>query len=149
MDAIVLAAAGMKRLNLEEKITQYLDVNLLIPAVGQGALCIEIRKNDPDVQSLVLVLDHFETNRVVAGERAFLKKLEGGCQVPIAAHGEIKDHKLFISGMVAELDGSAIIKRTVSGPIAEAEHIGLQLAQRLIDLGAGEILARLNSNQEC
>jgi hydroxymethylbilane synthase len=145
LDAIVLAAAGVKRLNLEDKITQYLDVRLMIPAVGQGALCIEIRNDDPDIASFVSCLDHVETNRVVAAERAFLKKLEGGCQVPIAAHGEIKDSELNISGMVAELDGSAVIKHQVSGPVSEPERIGVELAQRLIDMGAGEILARLKS----
>jgi hydroxymethylbilane synthase len=143
LDAIVLAAAGVKRLNLADKITQYLDVKLMIPAVGQGALCIEIRDNDPEIASLVSCLDHFETNRVVTAERAFLKKLEGGCQVPVAAHGEIQNEKLNITGMVAELDGSAVIKHQVSGPVSESERIGAELAQNLIDRGAGEILARL------
>jgi hydroxymethylbilane synthase len=115
----------------------------MIPAVGQGALCIEIRDNDPDIEALVSILDHVETHRVVAAERAFLKKLEGGCQVPVAAHGGIKDSKLNLSGMVAELDGSAVIKRQASGPVSEPERIGVELAQNLIDMGAGEILAKL------
>jgi hydroxymethylbilane synthase len=145
LDAIVLAAAGVKRLNLADKITQYLDVKLMIPAVGQGALCIEIRDNDPDIESLVSCLDHLETNRVVTAERAFLKRLEGGCQVPVAAHGEIKDSMLNLSGMVAELDGSAVIKHKVSGPVSQSEQIGINLAERLIDMGGGEILAKLKS----
>lgn len=148
LDAIVLAAAGVKRLNLADKITQHLNVDLLIPAVGQGALCIEIRENDPEVSSIVSVLDHFETNRVVAGERAFLARLEGGCQVPMAAHGEIKESALTISGMVAAIDGSGVFKQTVSGPVSSAEQIGVELAERLIDMGAGEILEKLKQEAQ-
>ena len=142
-DAIVLAAAGVKRLGFENKITEYIDLNTIIPAVGQGALCIEIRKQDTDTHAIVSTLDHFETNRVIACERAFLIRLEGGCQVPMAAHGTIKEDKLTMSGLVGETDGSKMIKQTISGPVAEAEQIGTELAGRLIDMGAGEILERL------
>jgi len=142
-DAIVLAAAGVKRLHLEDKITEYIDLDTLIPAVGQGALCIETRDNDPDIRVFVEKLDHFATNRVAACERAFLIRLEGGCQVPMAAYGTIKGDILTINGMVGETDGSKILKQTVSGPVANAEQIGTELADRLIDMGAGEILERL------
>jgi hydroxymethylbilane synthase len=145
LDAVVLAAAGVKRLNLADKITQYLDIRLMIPAVGQGALCVEIRDNDPDMETLVSCLNHGETHCVVTAERAFLKKLEGGCQVPVAAYGEINGAGLSILGMVAELDGSAVIKHRASGPVSEPEMIGVELAQHLIDMGAGEILAKLKS----
>ena len=143
LDAIVVAAAGVKRLNLEDKITQYLDVKLLIPAVGQGALCIEIRKDDPDVQYLVSDLNHFQTNLAVQGERSFLKELEGGCQVPVAAYGVIDESMLIMSGMVAELDGSMVFKHTVSGPMSRAKQIGTDLARHLMDMGAGKILEKL------
>jgi hydroxymethylbilane synthase len=142
-DAIVLAAAGVKRLLLEHKIAEYIDVNTLIPAVGQGALCIEVRDQDPDTNAIVKKLDHFETNRVSCCERAFLKRLEGGCQVPMAAYGTISNDTLTINGMVAEIDGSNVIKQTVSGPVSAAERIGTELAERLIDRGAGDILDKL------
>ncbi|MGB9500306.1 MAG: hydroxymethylbilane synthase [Dissulfuribacterales bacterium] len=146
LDAIVLAAAGVKRLHLEDKITEYIDLNILIPAVGQGALCIETRQQDPDTRAIITKLDHFETNRVIACERSFLKRLEGGCQVPMAAYGTIKEDILTISGIVGETDGSKILKQTISGSVAEAEQIGTKLADRLIDMGAGKILDRLSGN---
>ncbi len=105
-DALVLAAAGVKRLNLEHKITEYLDPEIMLPAVGQGALCIEIRKDDSTVGPLVASLEHASTRAVVAGERAFLNRLEGGCQVPIAGHGRISEKQFAITGLVAEVDGS-------------------------------------------
>jgi hydroxymethylbilane synthase len=84
LDAIILAAAGVKRLGIEYRITEYLDEKVMLPAVGQGALCIEIRENDHEVESIITLLEHHETRTVVMGERAFLNRLEGGCQVPIA-----------------------------------------------------------------
>ncbi len=143
LDAVVLAAAGVHRLNLKDKITQYLDPAWMIPAVGQGALCIEIRDNDADMRSMTACLDHGETHHAVAAERAFLKTLEGGCQVPIAGHGQIKDGILTLTGRVADLDGSKVITHQISGPVSEAEHLGIQLARRLMDMGAGNILSKI------
>jgi hydroxymethylbilane synthase len=143
LDAVVLAAAGVRRLNLEEKITEYINPDTLIPAVGQGALCIEIRENDPDIQAVVSVLDHAETRSVITCERAFLARLEGGCQVPMAAYGTVNHETLHVLGMVAELDGSIVYKETRSGPVSTPEAIGTGLAERLLDMGAGEILAKL------
>jgi hydroxymethylbilane synthase len=140
LDAIVLAAAGVKRLNMEDKISEYIDLEALLPAVGQGALCIESRKNDPDINKILSKLDHTVTHQVITGERAFLHRLEGGCQVPMAAYGTINDTELTITGIVAEIDGSKIIKQIVTGPVADAEKIGIELAERLIDMGAREIL---------
>ncbi|MBC2714711.1 MAG: hydroxymethylbilane synthase [Desulfobacteraceae bacterium] len=146
LDAIVLAAAGVKRLNLEEKISEYIDLETLLPAVGQGALCIETRENDPDIHEIVSKLNHRITHQVITGERAFLNRLEGGCQVPMAAFGSIKGSELTITGMVAEIDGSKVIKQVITGPITDAEKIGTELAERLIDMGAGEILDKLTGN---
>ena len=95
LDAIILAAAGVKRLGIEYRITEYLDEKVMLPAVGQGALCIEIRENDPEVESITTLLEHHETRTVVMGERAFLNRLEGGCQVPIAAHGKIEKRQIY------------------------------------------------------
>lgn len=147
IDAIVLAAAGVIRLQCEHCIAEYLDPGRMLPAVGQGALCIEIRKDNVDVMGLVTALDHHETHMAVRGERAFLKRLEGGCQVPIAACGGIQNHTYNLSGLVADIAGTTIIKETLSGSLENSERIGIDLAERLLDRGAAEILKQL-SNRE-
>ncbi len=143
-DAVVVAAAGMRRLNREHEITEYIDIHTLIPAVGQGALCIEVRNNDPEMLRIVSVLDHAETRAAVTCERAFLARLEGGCQVPIAAYAEITNNTLTISGMVAELDGSVLYQETLSGPASNPAALGAALAEKLIQRGAEKILAKLH-----
>ncbi len=145
LDAIVLAAAGLKRLNLEHKITEYLDPNIILPAIGQGALSIEIRNDDAKVGPLVESMDHEPTRTVVKGERAFLNRLEGGCQVPIAGHGKINKERLILTGLVAEIDGTQMIKGEKSGPLDSAEAIGIDLAEELLARGAAEILQKLKS----
>ena len=146
LDAIVLAAAGVHRLGLADRITQVLDASLMLPAVGQGALCIEARRNDPRIAPVIETLDHPVTRQVVLGERAFLHRLEGGCQVPIAGHGHMDDGGYVLTGLVCELDGSRQIKATRSGAPEESEQIGLDLAEILLSRGAGEILERLNDH---
>ena len=145
LDAIVLAAAGVRRLNLEHKITEYLDPAIILPAIGQGALCIEIRRDDAKIGPLVKSIDHTATRTVVEGERAFLNRLEGGCQVPIAGHGKINKEELILTGLVAEIDGTRIIKGEKSGPLDAAEDIGTELAEQLLAGGAAEILQKLKS----
>ena len=144
-DALVLAAAGVKRLNLEHKISEYLDPAIMLPAIGQGALCIETRKDDPVVGPLVASLDHASTRSVVDGERAFLNRLEGGCQVPIAGHGRISENQFVLTGLVAEIDGTQIIKGEKSGPLDSPETIGIDLAEELLARGADKILEKLKS----
>ena len=146
LDAVILAAAGVKRLNLENKITEYLDENIMLPAVGQGALCIEIRENNPEIAQIVTDLDHPHTHMAVRGERAFLGHLEGGCQVPIAAHGKIEGDTFILSGLVADIDGRTVIKETVSGSPSQSETIGIDLAERLLSKGAKTILERIYSS---
>jgi len=148
LDAIVLAAAGVKRLNLADKITEYLDENMMLPAAGQGALCIEIRANDTTITPLVESLNHPETRSAVLGERAFLSRLEGSCQVPIAAYGTIDNGRLTLRGLVADIMGTAVVKDTISGPAASAEAAGLELAERLLTMGAREILQNLKDSLE-
>ncbi|PIP38059.1 MAG: hydroxymethylbilane synthase [Desulfobacterales bacterium CG23_combo_of_CG06-09_8_20_14_all_51_8] len=143
LDAIVLAAAGVKRLNLEDKISEYIDAATLIPAVGQGALCIEIRDNDPEVFNMVGKLDHSATRSAITAERAFLQFLDGGCQVPMAAYAVVAGTRLDITAMVAEIDGSRLIMQAASGQVSDAAAIGTHLAQDLVDRGAGEILVKL------
>lgn len=144
-DGLVLAAAGVKRLNLEDKITEYLDPEFVLPAIGQGALCIEIRKPDPTVAPLVASLDHASTRTVVNAERAFLNRLEGGCQVPIAGYGQISGNQFTLTGLVAEVDGSRLIKGEKSGELDSAEIIGIKLAEELLVRGADKILEKLKS----
>jgi len=144
-DALVLAAAGVKRLNLEHKITEYLSPAIMLPAIGQGALCIEIRRDDAIVGQMVATLDHAPTRAVVAGERAFLNRLEGGCQVPIAGNGRIHEKQFILTGLVAEVDGSRVIKEEKSGPLDSVETIGTELAEGLLSRGADKILQKLKA----
>jgi len=143
LDAIILAAAGVLRLGLAERITEYLDEKRMLPAVGQGALCIETRAGDPVTEPLIKHLDHPATRIVVTGERAFLNHLEGGCQVPIAAHGHTDGRTFTLTGLVATVDGKTCIKETVSGRAQNSANIGTELAQRLLDRGARTILDEL------
>ena len=145
LDAVVLAAAGIKRLNLAHRITEYLNFDIMLPAVGQGALSIEIRQNDQDIQPMIKALDDPQTRAVVMGERAFLNHLGGSCQVPIAGHGVINRNTFNLTGLVADLDGSRILKATLSGSTDSTETIGISLAQQLLAQGADKILEQLQS----
>jgi hydroxymethylbilane synthase len=146
MDATILAAAGVKRLNYESRITEYLDENIMLPAVGQGALCIEIRENDAEIEPIVTALDHQKTRSAVIGERAFSNCLEGGCQVPIAAYGKIEKNIFTLSGLVADIDGKTILKKTLSGAVEQSESIGVKLADSLISMGAKKILENIKTS---
>ncbi len=148
LEAIVLAAAGIKRLHLEDRITEFLDETIMLPAVGQGALCIEIRADDPKTAQILDELDDSETRTVILGERAFLIRLEGSCQVPIAALGQLDKDTFKLSGLVADIDGKTLFKATHSGPASLSQKIGLELAERLLVMGADKILEKLKSNEQ-
>jgi hydroxymethylbilane synthase len=143
IDAIVLAAAGIKRLNLEQQITEYLRPEIMLPAVGQGALCIEMRQDDPAIGPMLATLDHINSRAVVLGERAFLNRLGGSCQVPIAGSGKIVADTFTLTGLVADVDGSRIIKSSLSGSAKNTETIGVNLADQLLARGAAKILEGL------
>jgi hydroxymethylbilane synthase len=143
LDAIVLAAAGVKRLNLEHRITEYLQADIMLPAVGQGALCIEMRQDDPAIGPMLATLDHPISRSIVQGERAFLNRLGGSCQVPIAGSGQINADRFTLTGLVADVDGSRVIKSRLTGPVDDAEAIGVNLAEQLLARGADRILAEL------
>lgn len=142
-DAIVLAAAGVKRLGLIHRITEYLDMATMLPAVGQGALCIEIRKDDSAVKKIISTLDDPDTHTAIKAERAFLNRLEGSCQTPIAAYAKLENGDVRLIGMVADLDGRKRFRESISGPPDTAEHIGIRLANQLLNQGARDILERL------
>jgi len=140
LDGIVLALAGVKRLGLEERITEVIPANISLPAIGQGALGIETRIDDREVESQIRFLNDRDSSIAVTAERAFLKKLEGGCQVPLAAYARPVGSTLSMDGLVGSTDGKRLIKHHVEGPIEHAESIGIELAQILLDKGAKEIL---------
>jgi hydroxymethylbilane synthase len=143
LQAVVLAAAGLRRLGLAHRISQALPVSRVLPAVGQGALGLESREGDPVVEEALAFLDHEETVLTVRTERAFLKRLGGGCQVPIAGHARLVKGVLVLQGLVAELDGGKIIRDEVSGSRHDTEGIGVRLAESLLAAGADRILARI------
>ncbi len=143
MDAVVLAAAGVKRLGLQERITEYLDESIMLPAAGQGALCIEIRQEDTRTGAIVSGLDDPITRWAVNGERAFLHRLGGSCQVPIAVYGKIEADTYVLSGLVAAVDGSTLIREQMAGSKGSTEDVGIRLAEKLLEMGAGDILERL------
>jgi hydroxymethylbilane synthase len=142
-DAIVLAAAGLRRLGWTQEITEYLDPWLCLPAIGQGALGIEGRSNDAFVRSILNRLTHQPTQVAVTAERALLHRLEGGCQVPIAAYATLTQNDVQLEGLVASVDGKTVIRDVVRGTSAEARALGTQLAERLLSRGADKILREI------
>jgi hydroxymethylbilane synthase len=140
LDAVILAAAGVRRMGLEERVTEPLPFTIMLPAVGQGALGIECREEGA-VNELIAFLSHPESTMAVQGERAFLRRLEGGCQVPIAAYGEVKGGRLHLRGLVARLDGSQLFRAEAQGD--DPETLGEQLAEELLAQGAEEVLREI------
>ena len=140
LDGIVLACAGLKRLGLDEKITEILPTDISLPAIGQGALGIETRVGDEEVEERIGFLNDPDSSIAITAERAFLKRLGGGCQVPIAAFGWIVGLNLHIDGLVGTIDGKRLIRHHVEGPIKQAESLGIELAEVLLMRGATEIL---------
>ena len=142
-DAIILASAGLKRLGLAERIRHTLAPDVSLPAVGQGALGLECRTDDQAVLDLILPLLHAETDACVRAERAFNAYLEGGCQVPIAGYATLNNGQISIEGRVGSVDGATLLKANLKGELAEAEHLGVVLAQDLLAQGAGDLLKAL------
>jgi len=142
-DAIILAVAGLQRLGMGDRIHEIIPAKISLHAVGQGALGIECRQDDTEVLSLIKVLEHQPTAQRCLAERAFLRELEGGCQVPIGVNTVIEGEQLTLTGMVASLDGKRLIKDSITGNANEAEELGTQLAQSLRQQGAAEILAEI------
>jgi hydroxymethylbilane synthase len=157
-DAIVLAAAGLRRLGLWDGSTSTfhldehtftvlpLDPTLMLPAVAQGTLAIEARATDDETLALLAVLDHAPSRAAALAERAFLRRLEGGCQVPIAAHATFDGASLQLTGLVGSLDGSQVVRSSAQGDVTLAEALGTALAEDLLARGADAILAELASH---
>ena len=142
-DAIILASAGLKRLGLAERIRHTLQPEISLPAVGQGALGLECRATDQGVLDLILPLLHAETDVCVRAERAFNAYLEGGCQVPIAGYATLNQGQIHIEGRVGSVDGVTLLKVQLSGAPEQAEQLGVSLAQKLLEQGAGDLLKAL------
>ena len=143
LQAIILAVAGLRRLGFADRITQIISSKQILPAIGQGALGLEVRRDDERTIDLLDFMNHEPTAIAVRAERAFLKELEGGCQVPIAAFARLKGEKLCLQGLVAELDGTRLLRDEITGEKGRAEEIGIRLGNRLLNSGADRILARI------
>ncbi|HHH39496.1 MAG TPA: hydroxymethylbilane synthase [Sedimenticola sp.] len=146
-DAVILAAAGLRRLGFEGRISAFLAPEQSLPAIGQGAIGIECRGADDRVNALLAPLHDPETACCVQAERAMNTRLMGGCQVPIGGYAVLNHERLFLRGLVGEADGSRIIRGETSGPVEQAEALGTALAEELLGQGADQILARLYQTQ--
>ena len=143
LDAVILAAAGLKRLGFTDQVTEYLPVELSLPAIGQGALGIECRLDDEAVKETIAFFNHPDTAHAVRAERALLWRCEGGCQVPIAAYGEANGEQLTLTGFVASVDGKQSVKGSITGKAEDCEKLGIALAEQLLKDGAHEILSEV------
>jgi hydroxymethylbilane synthase len=142
-DAIILAAAGVIRLGLEDRISEMISTDIILPAIGQGAIGIQLRVDDHDVLEKICSLNDEITQQQVETERIVSRRLFGGCQLPLAAHAEINGECITVRGMVGRVDGSEIIQNSVSGNLDQRDALGLQLAENLLKKGADEILNEL------
>ena len=143
-DAIILACAGLIRLGFEQRITMPLEPEECLPAIGQGAVGIEVRSDDIAVKELLAPLGHAETTSRIAAERALNEALNGGCQVPIAGYAVLNDGEIYLRGLVGEPDGSRILRAEASGKVEDAVSIGRALAEDLLSQGADQILSQLH-----
>jgi hydroxymethylbilane synthase len=145
IQAIIVAAAGLKRIGLTDRIAQPLSFDYMVPAVGQGALGLEFRLDDEATLHTLQFLDHYATRVAVEAERSFLMELQGGCQIPIAGFARLKNNSLLLDGLVADLDGSIIFRDSIIGSPENAKELGANLAHMLLDAGAEEILKKIYS----
>lgn len=143
LDGIILAAAGVKRLGYQDSIRQYIPYELLLPAVGQGAIGVEIRISDDRIKKLVTRLSHSESCWAILAERAMMRRLEGGCQVPIGASGRVEAGMLVLDGIIVSLDGKKLFRASLHGEMKDAENIGIRLAENLLAQGGDKILQEI------
>jgi hydroxymethylbilane synthase len=146
-DAIVLAAAGLHRMGWQDRITAYLEVDDFLPAIGQGALGLEFRSDDRAIRDLLAPLHHEDTAVAVQAERGFLERLEGGCQVPIGGYGRVEGDRVHFTGLVATIDGGRVLRTSRSAPRKDAVHLGIQVAEELLDSGARAVLEEIYGDQ--
>jgi len=142
LDGMILAYAGVHRLGLDEYITQIIPTDILLPAVGQGVMAVEIREDDAEIAEMLEKLNDADTNVCITAERAFLRRLEGGCQVPIGANAFLENGEIVLRGFVGSLDGKQVIRDSISGARTDAKNLGISLAEKCLEAGALEILGR-------
>ncbi|MFA9391761.1 MAG: hydroxymethylbilane synthase [Prolixibacteraceae bacterium] len=142
-DAMIMAAAGLQRLKLNQYITEIIDPEVVMPAVAQGAIAIELRQNDPEVMEILQTINHQPTWTAILAERAFLRTLEGGCQVPLGCYSQMDGDTITLHGFVASIDGKKFIKDVTIGNIYHPEKCGIDLANKLLKKGAGPILEKI------
>lgn len=143
MDAIILAAAGLERLGHKDRIKEVIPADICLPAVGQGALAIECRTDNEEVRQMLEFLNNLPTKQATDAERAFLGLIEGGCQVPIGVHAEVENDIITINAIIASLDGTTILRDTISGSAQDAETLGKQLGNKMLAEGGKQILASI------
>ncbi len=147
LDAILVAMAGLTRLGYADKASEIIPYDIMLPAVGQGALCIEIRENDEQIKKIIKVVQHFDTRFEVMAERTLLQRLQGGCQIPVGAHAEIIfPVNLKIEAVVCSLDGTTIIRDSVEGKVDDFSTMGIELANKLLGRGGRKILEDIRAN---
>jgi hydroxymethylbilane synthase len=146
LDAIILAAAGLIRLGWSDRITEIISSEVLLPAMGQGAVGIETRKNDVDNQILLADMDHEETHYALDAERALVSQLEGGCNVPIGSFATLDGDQITLKGLVASLDGKTMYKKELTDLKTNAIALGRKLGDELIELGADRIMQEIKSH---
>jgi len=142
-DAVILASAGLRRLGFGERISAPIEIEEMLPAVSQGALGLETRSDDTETNAFVSRLDDKETRAAILAERALLRSLGGGCQVPIAAHATVGEGRLRLDGLVASLDGARVLRDSIEGDASDAAAVGEALAARMIERGAASLLAEV------
>ncbi len=141
-EAAVFAYAGLKRVNLDRYISSVIDAEVIIPSVGQGALAVEVRESEYAIREILSKINHSETEAAVKAERAFLKRLGGGCKTPIAAYSRIKDGKQTLDGVVASVNGEEYLRDQIASDSKEAEELGEELAENLLSRGADNIIKK-------
>ncbi|MBI4372548.1 MAG: hydroxymethylbilane synthase [Candidatus Omnitrophica bacterium] len=139
-DGLVIAHAGLMRLGLTNFVTQIFDEETFLPQAAQGALAVEIRKGDSEINELIRPLNHEVTYQRILAERSFLRRLEGGCQIPVGIHSKVENNRLSLKGAVFSLDGDRSVIHEASGMVSDAEKLGIALAEKLLDDGGREIL---------
>lgn len=143
MDAIILAAAGLQRLGHGDRIKEIIPTSVCLPAVGQGALAIECRTDNTEVREMLAFLNDKATKQATDAERAFLGLVEGGCQVPIGVHAEVQDNEIKIEAIIASLDGSTVLRNTISGDAEKSVELGQKLGHQMLSEGGQDILATI------
>ncbi|MGM0377333.1 MAG: hydroxymethylbilane synthase [Bacteroidota bacterium] len=142
-DAVLMAGAGILRLGLDDEISEFVDPSIVLPAVSQGAVAVEIRENDPEMEALLKGINDGATWQATMAERAFLRTIEGGCQVPVGCYSQASDSSIRLTGMVASVDGKQLLRESVEGDIDDAETMASGLAEKLLAQGGKEILDQI------